>query len=233
VDPRVATDGITRYDAADSLKFFDDVAPLLKEMTRTMGVALDLGHAAICIVTPATRKLLEAQLREMGIDVEAVRERGQYVHLDAAATLERILCEGTGPDAGRFGSTIGGLVDRLAAAYAGVWMFGELAGLLWVRGDQAGALTLEKMWLKFADTHPVCLCVAFPLEALSYPIVVEAIQKVVAEQIRTLANNSLLGLSIRRGPARVERGPERDPERVPERRSPGRFPEWGSEQDPP
>src|SRR5262245_18351992 len=205
MDPKTSTDGTTRYDGADSLKFFDGVAPLVKELTRTMAVALDLGHAAICIVTPATRKRLETQLCEIGIDSRTLLARGQYVHLDAAETLEKILSGEIGPDPERFDAVVGGLVDRLAAAYAGVWMFGELASLLWVSGDQTGAITLEKMWQSFADTHPVCLCVAFPLQALSHPIVAQEIQEVVADQIRTLANNSSLGLAVRRGPGRGER----------------------------
>jgi hypothetical protein len=34
------------------------------EIGRTMCVALDQGHAAVCVVTPATRDLLENLLRE-------------------------------------------------------------------------------------------------------------------------------------------------------------------------
>jgi hypothetical protein len=214
MDPRASTEGTARYDGADSLKFFDDVTPLVEEMARTMGVALDLGHAAICIVTPATRTLLEGQLCDMGIDVEAMQRCGQYVHLDAAETLRQILSDGARPKKERLDTVIGTHVDHLASDYAGVWMFGELAGLLWVRGDHVGALEIEKMWWSFADTHPVCLCVAFPLEALSHFVVVKEIHEVVADQIRTLANNSSLGLAVRHGPARVERIPER---RMPER----------------
>jgi hypothetical protein len=63
------------YDAADSLKFFDDVAPLLKEMTRTM-VSRSIWGMRRFVSLRRQCKPLEAQLREMGIDVEAVRSVG-------------------------------------------------------------------------------------------------------------------------------------------------------------
>ena len=78
-----SVDRTTRGDATHSLKFFDDVARLVHEIGRTLCIALDQGHAAVCVVTPATRDLLEKQLGERGIDVEGMRNSGQYVHLDA------------------------------------------------------------------------------------------------------------------------------------------------------
>jgi hypothetical protein len=196
-----SADRATRNELAPSLKFFDDVARLVHEIGRTMCVALDQGHAAVCVVTPATRDLLEQQLRARGIDVDDMRRSGQYVHIDAAEALDTIAPEGEGPDGGRFDATVGVVVDRLANTYHGVWMYGELAGLMWMGGNQVGAVQLDKMWTSFADTHPVCLCVAFPLEALSYPLVAEAIHQVVADQIRILAKDSPLALAVRHGPS--------------------------------
>ena len=79
-------------------------------------------------------------------------------------------------------------------------MYGELAGLMWMGGNQTGAVELDRMWTAFADTHPVCLCVAFPLEALSHPVITDAVHQTVADQIRTLANGSPLALAVRHGP---------------------------------
>lgn len=198
--PKGATEWSSQAQATDSLKFFDDVARLVHEIGRSLCVALDVGHAAVCVVTPATRDLLEKQLRDRGIDVEAVRGQGQYVFLDAAETLEQIAPDGNTPDSGRFDATIGGLVDELAKRHLGVWMYGELAGLMWMGGNQTGAVELDRMWTAFADTHPVCLCVAFPLEALSHPVITDAVHQTVADQIRTLANGSPLALAVRHGP---------------------------------
>ena len=198
--PKGATEWSSGGQAIDSLKFFDDVARLVHEIGRSLCVALDVGHAAVCVVTPATRDLLEKQLRDRGIDLEAVRGQGQYVFLDAAETLEQIAPGCNTPDTDRFDATIGGLVDELAKRHPGVWMYGELAGLMWMGGNQTGAVELDRMWTAFADTHPVCLCVAFPLEALAHPVITDAVHQTVADQIRTLANGSPLALAVRHGP---------------------------------
>ncbi len=189
------------YDAADSLQFYDDVQPLVNEMGRTLCVALDQGYAAVCIVSDQTREALEKQLWDRGVDVVAARNRGQYVHLDAAETLSKITLLNGGPDPARFDEVVGDLIHRLVAKYARVWMYGELAALMWVGGNQTGAMQLDKLWTSFAATTPVCLCVAFPMEALSYPAVVEALEQVVADHIRSLAKDSPLALAIRHGPS--------------------------------
>jgi hypothetical protein len=186
-------------DVPVSLQFYNEVAPLVYELGRAMSVALDQGHGAVCVVADATRRALEEELTKRGIDVDAVRSSGQYVYLDAEEALTRI-CGGGNPSAGRFASVVGTVVDRLSAKYRNVWMYGELAALMWGRGNQAAAIELDKLWAAFSSTHPVCLCVAFPVEALAWPIVIEALREEVANQIRTLAKGSAIALAIRRGP---------------------------------
>jgi hypothetical protein len=128
-----------------------------------------------------------------------VRNRGQYVCFDAAETIPRILINGA-PDRIRFSAVVGDLIDRLSSEYKGVWMFGELAAQLWLAGDETGAMELENLWTSLAETHPVCLCVAFPVEILSRPAVARTVQKVVADHLRILAKDSPLALALHRGP---------------------------------
>ena len=200
----------------DSVHFYNDLAPLMSEMGRILCIALDQGHAAVCIVSEPTRRAFEDQLNKRGIDVAAVRDRHQYLCLDAAETLPKITTDG-GPDPIRFAEVIGRLIDRLSDQYKGVWMYSELAPQMWLGGNQAGALALEKMWASFADTHPVCLCMAFPVEILSWPIVIEAMEQVVADHLRTLAKGSTLALAVRRGPEAARRRglPTREDDTVP------------------
>ncbi len=187
--------------ADDSIRFYEDVAPLVNEIGRTMCVALDQGHAVVLVVTETTRGIMEEQLMERGIDVDRARRRGQYVFLDAIETLPKVALNGA-PDESRFVGLIGGLVDRLSDEYKRVWMFSELSAAMWVWGNQPGALQLEKLWTAFADTHPVCLCCPFPVEVLSWPIVIDKLQRSVAEQLRILAKDSSMALAIRHGPSR-------------------------------
>ncbi len=199
---RSPTDLGQPYEPAVSLQFYSEIPPLVNELGRAMSVALDQGHAAICVVSDSTRQILEEQISRRGIDVASARQRGQYLYLDAVDALSRI-CRDAAPDSARVDEVIGRPVRRLAGAYKAVWMYGELAALMWGQGHQTGAIELDKLWASFAETQPVLLCVAFPVEALSWPIVAEALQQTVADQVRELAKGSSIALAIHHGPHKV------------------------------
>lgn len=182
-----------------AFQFYDEVAPLVSDLGQAMCVALDQGHAVLCAVTDATRLILEEQLTKRGIDVADARARGQYVYLDGEDVLRQITHNGR-PDPARFRDLVAWEVDGLVREHAGVWMYGELAAILWRQGHERGAIELDRLWASVAESEPVVLCVAFPVEALSWPIVVESLQASVAEQIREIAKGSPIALAIHRGP---------------------------------
>lgn len=184
---------------AISLQFYDAVAPLVTELGRAMAVALDQGHAALLVVTDATRQMLEEQLLKRGIDAGASRRLGQYVYLDGLRTLSKIAVGGD-PDPDRFHEVVGRPVERLVRQYPGLWMYGELAAIMWSEGYEQGALEVDRLWASFAEEWPVVLCVAFPVEAMSWPIVVDSLQQSVADQVRKMANGSPIALATHHGP---------------------------------
>ncbi len=184
---------------AISLQFYKAVAPLVNELGRAMAVALDQGHATMLVVTDATRQMLEEQLIKRGIDVGASRRCGQYVFLDGLRTLEKCVADGES-DPARFEEIVGRPVERLVREYPGVWLYGELAAILWAEGYPQGALEVDKLWASLAEERPVVLCVAFPVEALTWPIVVDALQQSVADQVRAMAQGSAIALAVHRGP---------------------------------
>src|SRR4030095_14084652 len=114
-------DRVVRHPTRDdSVHFYSDIAPLMSEMARILCVALDQGHAAVCIVSEPTRLAFEDQLNKRGIDVAAVRDRRQYLCLDVAEMLPKISRSDGGPDPVRFAEVIGRLIDRLSGQYKGV-----------------------------------------------------------------------------------------------------------------
>jgi hypothetical protein len=189
---------MAREDAV-SLHFYDEVEPLVSELGRAMCVALDQGHAVLCAVSDSTRLMLEEQLVKRGIDVSDARARGQYVYLDAVDVLSEIAYKGK-PDRTRFADTVGCEVENLINEYPGVWMYGELAAIMWTQGHERGAIEIDRLWASLAESEPVVLCVAFPVEAMSWPLVVKSLQAEVAEQVRALAKGSAIALAIHRGP---------------------------------
>lgn len=181
------------------MQFYDEVAPLVTELGRAMCVALDQGHAALCAVSERTRMLLEEQVTKRGIDVSDARTRGQYIWLDGVNVVSEITHRGRA-DPVRFRDVIGWQVESLVNEYPGVWMYSELAAILWTKGQQREAIEVDRLWASLAKSEPVVLCVAFPVEALSWPIVIKGLQAEVAEQVRALAKNSPLALATLRGP---------------------------------
>jgi hypothetical protein len=184
---------------SDSVQFYKEVEPLVNELGRTMCVALDQGYAAVFIVTDETRRVMEAQLAKRGIDVAKAQADGQYVFLDAIETLRQVTSNSR-PDPVAFGQVMGDLVEALAAEYDRVWMFSELSAAMWLWGSQTGAIELERLWNGLTDAYPVCLCLPFPVEVLSWPIVVKSMEKSVREHLRELAKDSKLALAVRQGP---------------------------------
>lgn len=193
--------GYLATGSAISLQFYEAVAPLVNELGRAMAVALDQGHAAMLVVTDATRQMLEEQLTKRGIDVEASQRRGQYVYLDGLRTLEKCTVGGV-PEPDRFQELVERPVERLVREYRRVWMYGELAAILWSQGHENGALKVDQLWAACADAQPVVLCAAFPVEAMLWPIVVDVLQQSVAEQVRAMANGSPIALAVHHGPRR-------------------------------
>jgi len=175
------------------VQFYEDDSALVAQIGRAMCVALDQGHAAICIATQSHRQLLEKQLQERGIDLSVARAVEQYVHLDAAQTISRIIVDGK-PDTVRFAEVVGSLVDRLCARHTRVWMFGEMVSLLCADGNQAGALALEKLWTSFIASQPVCLYCAYPTQLFSSDDV-RAFEQICDEHCRVLHSDSSLALA--------------------------------------
>jgi len=195
----MSPNGSLATGTAISLQFYEAVAPLVHELGRAMTVALDQGHAAMLVVTDATRQMLEEQLVRRGIDVDASQRRGQYVYLDGLRTLEKCTVGGM-PEPARFQELVERPVERLVREYRRVWMYGELPAILWTQGHERGAVEVHELWTACADAQPVVLCTAFPVEAMSWPIVVDALQQSVADQVRAMANGSPIALAVHHGP---------------------------------
>lgn len=175
------------------VQFYDNDTQLVSEVGRAMCIALDQGHAVICVATPAHQIQFEKQLVARGIDADAARDSGRYVSRDAFETLSQITVSGR-PELLRFNEVVGALIDRLAARYPRVWIFGEMVALMCAEGNRAGALELERIWSACAKGQPICLHCAYPAEAFSSEDV-EAFVEICAEHCRVLHSDSSLALT--------------------------------------
>ena len=150
--------------------FYEADTVLLDALSAYIGAGLRAGEAGIVIATPAHRAELEARLQAQGLDMEGARATGQYVALDAADTLARILVDGRlgdgQVDAMRFAAVVGGLIASAAEGRPRVRAFGEMVALLVAAGKPSAALALEALWNELQQTHAFTLFCAYPLASL-------------------------------------------------------------------
>jgi ribosomal protein L37AE/L43A len=105
------------------------------------------GEVALVIATPEHRAAVRERLTRLGL-ADRLRD-GRLVELDAAATLEAFMVDGS-PDPELFDDTVGAVV-RDHTADAALRGFGEMVDLLWEEGNAIAALELEALWSGLQD----------------------------------------------------------------------------------
>jgi PAS domain S-box-containing protein len=143
-------------------QFYGDEGFLLDRLSGFIGAGLSAGDACIVIATGPHCGLLEQRLQALELDTEAARACGQYVAMDAAGTLSKLMSDGM-PDAGRFKEVIGASVDQAAQIRPRVRIFGEMVALLWAEGRFAAALEMERLWKGLREANPMMLVCAYPV----------------------------------------------------------------------
>jgi hypothetical protein len=122
--------------------------------------ALDAGDSIVAVVREPHRQALDAEFKRRGVDIAAMADSGRYTNLDSDVALESILVHGI-PDGGLFTAAMDTLVERgLSAARASnphVTIFGEIAPLLYARGDHDAMLRLEVIAGEYTAARPVSI----------------------------------------------------------------------------
>lgn len=144
---------------------YDHDAELLGALSEFVQAGLAAGDVCVVVVTPTHRNSLERALADAGWDVAAARASGQYVAIDAAETLARLMVEGA-PDRDAFRRVVTPLVAGPGPA-RGVRIYGEMVALLWAEGDVLGALALEELWHELIAIHAFALLCGYPAEAFA------------------------------------------------------------------
>jgi hypothetical protein len=144
------------------VQFYEADTFLLNSLGGYIGEGLDKGDACVVVATKPIREGLETHLRERGLDLSAAAERGQYVSLDAAATLSEFMVDGS-PEYGRFVEVIEGTLARAAEGRGRMRVFGEMVALLCSEGKHTAAISLEGLWNDLQKTRPFSLFCAYPM----------------------------------------------------------------------
>jgi len=163
-------DGSTRAPAADeshAVYFYAGDADLADTVAAYVGKGVLAGETAVVVATEAHRDLIVQRLQAMNIDVEAARERGDVIILDAETTLPRFLVDGA-PDRDLFMRVVGRVIasactrnDRRVKVRA----YGEMVDVLWRGGNQRAAIALEELWNDLGKVHSFGLLCGYALAA--------------------------------------------------------------------
>ena len=145
-----------------AVQFYEDASCLVEVLDDFVREGLELGDAVVVMARSTHLAQLELRLSDAAAEVDAARATGQYVALDAADVLGKILHQGR-PDEARFRREVIPLIDRGQARFLNVRVFGEMVAILWEQGRPEAAIELEALWNAVVKREGVALRCAYPL----------------------------------------------------------------------
>lgn len=148
------------------VQFYEHDEYLIRSVTGFVAAGLRSGESAIVIATETHGNAIDQHLRDEGIDVDAAREDGTYITLDASEVLSKFMVNGA-PDETLFREFIGELVRRAGQNSKGVRAFGEMVAVLWADGNTDGAIQLEQLWNLLGKEQTFSLFCAYPMSGFS------------------------------------------------------------------
>ena len=175
------------------VQFYESDAFLMDSMADFIGTALRTGDSGIVVATQAHRAGIEERLRADGIALDAARDRGRYVALDAAETLAEFMVDGE-PEPELFTEVLASIIAQAAEDGARVRIFGEMVALLASEGNQAAAVRLEEIWNELQQTLQFSLACAYPLDSVGGKALGDALDQVCAAHTRVVPAESYTAL---------------------------------------
>jgi anti-sigma regulatory factor (Ser/Thr protein kinase) len=161
----VGTPVLTPPPQAHAVSFYEHDHELAALLARFVDEGLALGERVIVVTTPEHAAAFDTTVRARGIDPDAERAAGRLVTVDARATLDSFLRDGT-IDPDEFETVVARVLRGARADGCRVRAFGEMVALLWEIGDVAGALELEECWTLLQAEIGFDLLCAYPTSAL-------------------------------------------------------------------
>ena len=176
------------------VQFCETDAFLMDSVSAFIGAGLRAGDAVIVLATKPHTESLEERLKGDGLEVAAARVRGQYVSMDAAATLSKFMVDGS-PEPGRFAEVVGSMIALATQGRRHVRIFGEMVALLWAEGNRAAAVRLEELWNDLGKTHSFSLCCAYPMQGFDREVYEEEFTEICQQHSRVIPAESYTLLS--------------------------------------
>jgi hypothetical protein len=146
------------------VQYYESDEFLLESVAGFAANALCGDDCCLLIMTLDHRCALERRLAAEGIDVPAAKGAGRLVVRNVADNLSEIIADRV-PNAKRFYESISKIIAQLAGKQRRIYIFGELAPLLWAIGHREVAIAVERLWNELAKHYKFALFCAYPLSA--------------------------------------------------------------------
>jgi signal transduction histidine kinase len=160
-----------RASARHELQFYEERTFLASRVADYAKDGLDQGEGVLLISDQSRSPLAVDALRARGVAADSYRESGQLGTYDARQLLAGFMVDGK-PDPARFVATIKPLLERMAAAYARVRIYGEMVNVLLMEGNAPAAVELERLWNALLAGRPITLLCGYELAGLDRAVVV-------------------------------------------------------------
>ena len=154
-------------DHGHAVQIYRELPELALSVADFFAAGFESGAPALLVATSEHRGRLLAALAARGWDVDQLELDEMLVCRDAAAVLDAIM-RGGYPSSAAFDDVVGGLIDQLADAFPGAEprVFGEMVDVLFRRGDDDAAVSLEELWNSLAWSRRFSLLCAYELDVL-------------------------------------------------------------------
>jgi MEDS: MEthanogen/methylotroph, DcmR Sensory domain len=148
-----------------AVQIYCDVDDLAQSVAAYFSAGFQAGAPALLVATTAHEPHYRRQLESLGWDVEQLVSDGLLVTKDAEALLESIMRDGY-PSSAAFDERVGGAIDELAERFPSVQLrvFGEMVDVLYRRGADEAAISLEELWNSLGWSRSFSLLCGYELD---------------------------------------------------------------------
>ena len=146
-----------------AVRFYENDNSLCRIVSGFIAEGFALDQPALIIATQPHIDAVVKNLIAATIDVEALKEKGDLLLLDARATLATFMVNGR-PDPDFFKASATTALDALSCGRSKtIRAYGEMVDVLWKDGMSVAAIKLEMLWNRLANTHDFSLLCGYSM----------------------------------------------------------------------
>lgn len=183
---------IARFDHI--IQIYESEGVLLDALTGFVFSAIECDEAAVIIATDAHLNKLEDRMETYDLNVEKLIASKKFIPLNAEEVLAEFMVNNM-PDKVLFKKVLSTLFTTASSNNKKkIMAFGEMAALLWKKGNEKAAIELEHLWSDMSRHDSFSLFCAYPKSAFnpdeknSEPVVCSTYTKMICGKTKQLTH---------------------------------------------